>query len=855
MNKPLLNYCLVTQNLASIIEDSTTDSDRFPDVSDISGEVIFTPNIANGKAYQLVDSQGKAYTVPVSRVRAKIINGEIKHENETGIYLFAAGVGSNPDKITYSVEYRNLRSGELSFSLSPLKFEAIPGGEVDLTMATPVIGATPAGTTKGDKGDKGDPFLYEDFTPEQIDDLKGPLTLADLTPERLETIKGPQGDRGPGIHSVSVDGSDLVFTVDENGIVEVSRVPLVEAANGIRYEISEDLTASKNAATVAEGYANQSASSASDSASSASDSAAYKDISLSAAERAEFAAEETIQQVEGDFATRNYVDALIEDIEPDKYATVIMSKNMYNPETDEVGYFVTHTGETTALADYRTSDFIKVVAGQTYTVNKARSYTFYDKNRTYIPDSYVNQPHGQATFTPPEGTAYVRFSYPTNFVSPSIVQFEKGATTTDYTPYARTLDPEIKVVSSGGAGGALTLTRTGDALVLESLLGGKTLTQEMNMRQGRNGLFNFTRTGYNGVDLTTSLDDVTPLRTQQGTVGANHGLALMAAFAEEKHDKTLADVGSKWTDGASEFTILYIDSTGKLFVGKAPTTVNGAAVASNSTPAGDLAHVSGAINTAPLLKANHVITSQMAPWIQRLRQVVEVDGKPLVSDGKEYGSNVVIRETYEIHDYGVVHDFVTKNPGQDFTKTHLKAAVGVENIWTFNGTGKAKLSTSVWEVSPTQLRACGFVQSATLTGDVTRYIPGVGTIAGMDFDKGADLSGITSNLYVTSSDLLDGKTPPTTLVDMRSDVALAVGLNPWEGASKSDVRLANTPNNLWDLRATKKIYPNVVGTLEPGWGRIVVEGVRTWLTTEEALAVTTDADPLSAWTTLDHLSS
>ena len=142
---------------------------------------------------------------------------------------------------------------------------------------------------------------YEDFTPEQIDDLKGPLTLADLTPERLETIKGPQGDRGPGIHSVSVDGSDLVFTVDEDGIVEISRIPLVEAANGIRDEISDDLSASKNAATVAEEHADRSAL-------SAHDSSVYKDISLSAAERAEFAAEETIQQVEGDFATRNYVD-------------------------------------------------------------------------------------------------------------------------------------------------------------------------------------------------------------------------------------------------------------------------------------------------------------------------------------------------------------------------------------------------------------------------------------------------------------------------------------------------------------------------------------------------------------------
>ena len=177
MAKPLLNYCLVTQNLASIIEDSAYDLDRYPDVSDISGEVIFTPNIANGKAYQLFDSEGKTYTVPVSRIQAKIINGVITHEDDIGIYLFAAGPGSNPDKITYSVEYRNLRSGELSFSLSPLKFEAIPGGEVDLTLATPVVGAIPAGTTKGDKGDTGDPGPQGE---------RGP-----------QGGRGPQGERGP----------------------------------------------------------------------------------------------------------------------------------------------------------------------------------------------------------------------------------------------------------------------------------------------------------------------------------------------------------------------------------------------------------------------------------------------------------------------------------------------------------------------------------------------------------------------------------------------------------------------------------------------------------------------------------
>ena len=222
MAKPLLNYCLVTQNLASIIEDSTYDSDRFPDVSDISGEVIFTPNIANGKAYQLFDSDGEAYTVPVSRIPAKIINGEIVHEDSPGIYLFAAGAGSNPDKITYSVEYRNLRTGDLSFSLSPLKFEAIPGGEVDLTMATPVVGATPAGV-----------------------------------------VRGP---RGAGLESIVVDGSELVFTAaDEVHSFEMSRIPLDEmvraeadaAAEGVRDGLAADVSASQSARDAAEGHANR----------------------------------------------------------------------------------------------------------------------------------------------------------------------------------------------------------------------------------------------------------------------------------------------------------------------------------------------------------------------------------------------------------------------------------------------------------------------------------------------------------------------------------------------------------------------------------------------------------------------
>lgn len=56
---------------------------------------------------------------------------------------------------------------------------------------------------KGDKGEKGDPFKYSDFTQPQLEGLRGPQGLkgdpfeySDFTPEQLEGLRGPQGIQG-----------------------------------------------------------------------------------------------------------------------------------------------------------------------------------------------------------------------------------------------------------------------------------------------------------------------------------------------------------------------------------------------------------------------------------------------------------------------------------------------------------------------------------------------------------------------------------------------------------------------------------------------------------------------------------
>lgn len=64
------------------------------------------------------------------------------------------------------------------------------------------------------QGPKGDPFRYEDFTPEQLEALKGPkgdkgdpFTYVDFTAEQLEALKGPKGDKGDDGASATADNA------------------------------------------------------------------------------------------------------------------------------------------------------------------------------------------------------------------------------------------------------------------------------------------------------------------------------------------------------------------------------------------------------------------------------------------------------------------------------------------------------------------------------------------------------------------------------------------------------------------------------------------------------------------------
>ena len=106
------------------------------------------------------------------------------------------------------------------------------------------------------KGDKGDPFKYSDFTPEQLDSLKGSdgfspsakiekvgdtatITITDKDGTTTATIKDGQGGTGGGeenkIDSISVNGTPI--SVDENKNVDIT-VPDAYDDTDIRAELA-----------------------------------------------------------------------------------------------------------------------------------------------------------------------------------------------------------------------------------------------------------------------------------------------------------------------------------------------------------------------------------------------------------------------------------------------------------------------------------------------------------------------------------------------------------------------------------------------------------------------------------------
>ena len=275
-----LEFTLVRRAISLAVIDGP-DADDNPDILQAQGSVLFEPVIKKGDSIQ-VQTRGGSQTYALAPIECPINDGIISHRGQDGVKLPAGGEAANPPLIRWKATFSRMQAGGKSFTLAPVIFDAVPGGEIDLTMVAPVAGA-----------------------PEGV-------------------VRGP---RGTSLESIIVDGSELVFTaVDDAGSFEIARIPLDDmvraeaeaAADGVRDALAVDVAASQSARDAAEGHADRAATSESNAATSETNAKQsetnagdYAAVATTAATEAVDAMERATDLAGGDFATREDVESAV----------------------------------------------------------------------------------------------------------------------------------------------------------------------------------------------------------------------------------------------------------------------------------------------------------------------------------------------------------------------------------------------------------------------------------------------------------------------------------------------------------------------------------------------------------------
>lgn len=578
-----------------------------------------------------------------------------------------------------------------------------------------------ADTFKGEPGKKGEPFKYEDFTPEQ-----------------LESLKGPKGD--------PLKYSDLTQTEKD--------------------ELTKNLTN--------QGLADFK----------------FEDNSIS---------------------TSKLIDQAVT---PEKTTFVVSGKNMFDKSKTLVSKVLNNSDGLVESSTYSVSQYFYLNGGESITISKLRNYCFVDdETKTVIPDTTTRT---NFTFTAPKKGKF-RFTFWTSDID--TIQVEKGDVATTYEPYYLKLSDDISLNKVNiDATSNYVLTKKDNNISFSTLLNGKTLEIRTVKNGSRNDSFNFDRTLYDGKLVHSLSDDITPVRTFT-TVGANHGYTSVISVPNT--DKTKNDLGSVWSDGNTEYTLLRIVDE-NLILGLSYDDSKGyvSSISNPSKPLADLSHIRNATHTNNISMSNTITTSQLYPSTGQVNVNYYSDGQLVDTNGEYKCNKIEIVENYQILDYKAIIDFARNNVGKDYAdyRDNIQGVLAMSNTFTYYDKGKCTTSHSIRALQKVLMARTGVLQSVSLehpTYKTFRYVPNVKAINNVDFTKPIDLSTYNTSNYIYRENLIDPTKPVDRYIDYiqnGNDVELAFSMGHIvdKTNSKYDDRLSNVPNILWDFRSTKKSYPTVI---------------------------------------------
>lgn len=530
------------------------------------------------------------------------------------------------------------------------------------------------------------------------------------------------------------------------------------------------------------------------------------------------------------------------------YAKTVPSKNLFNPaDVTEDAVLAQNSNQTSASTSYDTSGFIPVKGGKTYTISpKCRIYCVSTGKTADTVAEYNNQNVSTARTVTVVNDGYIRISVSKGTQS---IQVEEGSAATPYVPYGKKLESGVSMngdmqaeaaeiaANVLSAGNAVSVTKNGSTLTISSALDGKDLRRVFLLTKAdKNGAANFVADYLDGAQIKEAEDDIAPLRIRilengsgrDWTVGANHAWPCLKAAGTPL---SAADIGSVWSNGTLQFTVIDVDETGGA-VFLYPCAYTDGKPAFLTTPdSGTFTHVSGGDYTTAFDVASPSAKANLYPAVNSRFVTLTVGGTAVEADGVYAGESCIVTERYSIVDYTDLIAQVQAQ-GTDFDVESVDALVTVQTCYEFRG-NVCNITQTVIADKAVELGNCGFLQATTLPangGTVYAYCNHVasGALASAAL---VSMSSFGTTAYATAENCETGKVPNrfVEINKLNGAYRYAFLMGFYSDKSDGSDTARSTLTTYMELRNTKKMYPRCVDgkTLAAGES-VTVAGYRAY---------------------------
>lgn len=336
-------------------------------------------------------------------------------------------------------------------------------------------------------------------------------------------------------------------------------------------------------------------------------------------------------------------------------------------------------------------------------------------------------------------------------------------------------------------------------------------------------------TAYNAGTLVVShSDDAAPLRYNGTYIGANHGAFVVHQVTKTAHGKSFVDVGSKWSNGTREYTLLRIVDANTLWFISDNTGTSAQWIYNTTSTAGNtLTHVSGATNTASILVATDTITQLYCAVNEHVKKVT-VDGyKPITASGFYDVESIEFNDSYNIMNVPAIVAYAQANVGTatelEFTSNTIAWDVNVQVGYCYTTNGSLTINTQLYKKSAISFEFAGLTQALPLNYSgktLLQYVPKMNTVtvSGTPYNLSniVDVTSVTAVINMLKADWSDATNPPDRMVQIVKtgsvkDYAHVVGYSLTRGDTKPSIR-QNTNDAGFFNGPTKKMYPKALVT-------------------------------------------